>query len=114
MTYFKTAEERRESKSSAYYEFFVGEWEKGDGHWNDTSINISDEIWDELKMGRLIRSVVNSFDSCGVNKISDMQWTAIVAAASLVGGELYEAILEADKWASRCLIEHNCFTILGL
>ena len=76
MKYFITEEERKTSGSTCYFEFMKGRYH--DKCWLPDSISISDELWDEVGLSKLISGVIGCFDYYGVTVINKHQWGEIV------------------------------------
>lgn len=112
MKYFIDEIARKASGSSCYFEFMIGEYH--DECWLADSISISDEIFDELKLYELIGSTVPSFDYYGLTEVNLSQWQSIVCNARNIGGDVKDAILEADEWAQKAFSTSKVITICGL
>ena len=113
--YFLNEVERKASNSTCYHEFFKGEWdENACEFWNETSINIHDDLMSSLGLDTLLLSIADNYDPLGVTKINREQWEKIYARAEEIGGSLFEAICEAASWAEENFRQHKVFTILGM
>ena len=57
---------------------------------------------------------VKNVDTNGETEINKTQWLQIVSKAMTMGGEIQEAISEADVWAKKVFETESVFTILGI
>lgn len=101
-----------ERRGTCYHEFKKG---KFDGHfWYKDSLLIHDDILYDLRLGKLFRSVVPSYDEYGETEINMIQWHEIYLKAKKIGGETKLAIDEINKWAESAFRTDNIITILGI
>ena len=115
MKYFLSEYERRATGSTCYHEFYKGKWDENKLlFWSKDSMCISDDMMYDLKLDRLISSVVNEYDPCGETEINEAQWKAIRAEAEEIGGNLFDAITEIAPWVENNYMTNNVFTILGI
>ena len=112
MKYFVNDEQRKNSHSSGYLEFQEGRFH--DKCWLDTSINISDDLWDEYHVSDLILEVVPEFDFYGMTVITKEQWEHIAAKSQTEQCTCKEILAEAIPWVKNCFEANDVFTILGL
>lgn len=115
MRYFITEQQRKKTKSTCYHEFFQGIWDMDrDGHWNENSLMIHDDIFCEIGLDNLIAEANAQYDYFGETRLTQEQWEYIVAKAAAIGGELENAIGEITPWAMDCYKENSIITILGM
>ncbi len=112
MSYFIDEKKRKESQSSSYFEFQKGKYR--DKCWLPDSISIHMDIFDDLHLYDLIRSVIPAFDYYGLTEITPGNWEKIIRKAHLIGGETEAAMIEADKWVKNAFSNEPIFTICGI
>ena len=112
MKYFITAEERKTSGSTCYFEFMKGRYH--DKCWLPYSISISDELWDEVGLSKLISGVIGCFDYYGVTVINKHQWGEIVKNSKGSDPIIEDVIEELIPWLKDCFKDYEVFTILGI
>lgn len=112
MKYFINEKEREASHSTCYLEFQEGQYH--DKCWLDSSISISDEIWDKYQMSKLIHMVVPNFDFYGLTMITKEQWLAIVENSQNEDCLCKDVIQEAIPWVNKCFESNDVFTICGI
>lgn len=112
MKYFITEDVRKATGSTCFFEF-----QKGKYHnkcWLPDSISIENDVFDELKLYEIIKTVIPDFDYYGLTEISRNSWDRIVKQAIAVGGKAEEAITEANEWAMATYSEYSVITICGI
>lgn len=110
MKYFCNEKERI---GTCYHEFQKGNFEKIEC-WKEDSLLIHDDIHYKIDLGGLIKSVIETYDPFGVVKVSRDEWEMIYENAQKQGGELKEAVLEANPWVERTFEEYEVFTMIGM
>ena len=110
MKYFCREKER---KGTCYHEFQRGRWD-GKTFWKEDSLLLDDDILWQLGFEKLLKETLPHYDAYAETEVSRKQWNAIMQRARELGGELQEAVEEADTWIRAELGEEECFTILGL
>ena len=112
MKYFIDEDQRKASHSSCYLEFQQGQYH--DKCWLDTSISISDEVWNSRHVSDLILEVIPEFDFYGITIVTKVQWDNILTKSQSDGCTCKEIIAEAVPWAAKCFETHDVFTIIGM
>lgn len=110
MKYFCTEDMR---VGSSYHEFQKGKSEKIQC-WKKDSILLSDLVYFELGIEDLFYESFENYDYYGVTYVDKSQWDALVLAALDVGGDVYEAVCEADLWAKKVFESEDYITIYGM
>lgn len=110
MKYFCMDKDR---KGTCYHEFYVGKWDEKT-FWKEDSLLLHDDVLYNLKLDYLFREVEPAYDEYGETEINKTQWLQIVSKAMTMGGEIQEAISEADVWAKKVFETESVFTILGI
>lgn len=105
-------DQRKASHSSCYLEFQQGQYH--DKCWLDTSISISDEIWNSRHVSDLILEVIPEFDFYGMTIVTKVQWDNILTKSQSDGCTCKEIIAEAVPWAAKCFETNDVFTIIGM
>ena len=93
------------------------EFQQGQYHdkcWLDTSISISDEIWNSRHVSDLILEVIPEFDFYGMTIVTKVQWDNILTKSQSDGCTCKEIIAEAVPWAAKCFETNDVFTIIGM
>ena len=110
LKYFSTEGSRQ---GTCYHEFQKGKW---DGHtfWKEDSLLIHDDVHLELKLYGLFKQVLPTYDAFGDIAVNKTQWQEIYAMAEEIGGEMFEAIQEADAWVKECFETEEVFYMLGI
>lgn len=114
MKYFWTELQRRQKHTSCCFEFRKGAYREEDPHWQEDSICLYADIFDELELYPLFRKAVPQFDYCGPTEVTKKQWQALLGIAKEHGGEALQVVMELSQWAEACLREEEVFTILGI
>lgn len=112
MKYFVNEDERKASGSTCFFEF-----QKGKYHnkcWLPDSISIDMDIFDDLKLYELIKSIVPNFDYYGLTEINANEWEKILSTAHSIGGKTEKVIQEANEWATTAFSEFPVITICGI
>lgn len=110
MNYFISEEER---KGTVYYEFQKGPFD-GISFWKEDSILLSDDIYSEIGLGKLLKKLIPDYDDCDNTEINEEMWRLIKEEAFYIGGKLFECIREAEEWVDEAFGEYDVFTIIGL
>ena len=110
MKYFCYDDERG---GTCYHEFYKGKFD-GVSFWKKDSIFIHDDILCKLGMIDLFLSVIPRYDSLDETEVNKEQWDDIKNQAKAIGGNLFEAIEEADIWVQETFLSHMVFTIIGI
>ena len=95
-----------------YLEFQQGQYH--DKCWLDTSISISDEVWNSRHVSDLILEVIPEFDFYGITIVTKVQWDNILTKSQSDGCTCKEIIAEAVPWAAKCFETNDVFTIIGM
>ena len=111
MKYFCTENERKESKSTCYFEFQKGR-HKGK-HWLEDSLCIHNDLLSD-EIYQIFVNVIPQFDPFGITEVSPEQWQQMKCNAEAVGGEVLIAIMELDEWVEKCFEKEKVFTICGI
>ena len=82
--------------------------------WLDTSISISDEVWNSRHVSDLILEVIPEFDFYGITIVTKVQWDNILTKSQSDGCTCKEIIAEAVPWAAKCFETNDVFTIIGM
>lgn len=112
MKYFVNEDERKATGSTCFFEFQKGKYH--DECWLPDSISIEDDIFDDLKLYEIIKTVVPDFDYYGLTEITRNNWDRIVRQAIAEGGKTEEAIMEANEWAVAVYSEYPVITLCGI
>lgn len=110
MKYFCTEEER---KGTCYHEFQQGKWD-GKTFWKEDSLLMEDDVCWNLGFGKLLKETLPDYDPYANIEVTQVQWDEICQKVAALGGELAEAVGEADTWVHENFLTHEAFTILGL
>ena len=110
MKYFCNNNERVDT---CYHEFQKGKF-NGTDFWKTDSICIHDDIHCKIKLGELLKAVIPEYSPTGDTLVNREQWQMICRKAYESGGELAEAVTEADVWASDTFEQYSFFMILGI
>ncbi len=102
----------RDKKGTCYFEFMAGKFKNE--HWNDNSIFIHADIFDELKLINVFLEIVPHFEYYYITEVSFDEWSRIVLLANQKGGAVAEAVNELDLWAAEIKKTENCITICGI
>lgn len=108
--YFCTEEERQ---GTCYHEFQKGKWDEHT-FWKEDSLLIHDDVHLELKLYGLFKQVLPKYDAYGDVEVNKAQWQQIYAMAEEIGGDIFDAIKEADVWAQECFETEEVFYMLGI
>ncbi|MBQ3161120.1 MAG: hypothetical protein IJC04_03235 [Oscillospiraceae bacterium] len=110
MKYFCKDNERI---GTCYHEFQKGKF-NGTDFWKANSLCIHDDIHCKIKLGELIQSVVPEYSPTGETTVTREQWEVICCKANEAGGELAEAVAEADIWVRNVFDKYDVFTMIGI
>lgn len=110
MKYFSTEQERH---GTCYHEFYKGKWDEKT-FWKDDSLLLHDDILYTLKIDDIFFEVNPDYNPYNETEINKEQWEQICKMAKVIGGEVSEAINEADIWGQETFKEYDVFTILGI
>ena len=67
-----------------------------------------------LIWNKMLADKIAYYNEYGETEINKSQWLQIVSKAKEIGGEIQEAISEADVWAKKVFETESVFTILGI
>lgn len=95
---------------SCYFEFQRGKYEQK--LWQENSIYVSAETFDEFNLKKLIRGVVPAFDYYGITEVTQDEFEEIAARAQDLPAK--DVVDELTAWAERCFETEAVFTILGI
>ncbi len=109
--YFCTEAERQ---GTCYHEFQKGKWDEHTTFWKEDSLLLHDDVHLELKLYGLFKQVLPKYDAYGDVEVSKAQWQEIYTMAEEIGGEVFEAIKEADVWVQECFETEDVFYMLGI
>jgi hypothetical protein len=112
MAYFYTEVQRKASGSTCYLEFQRGQYK--DKCWLSDSLNLHDDIFNNLSLHLLFVQALPNFDHWGLTKVSKPQWKKLKQMAHITGGEVEKVIVELTPWADECFRSESCFTICGI
>lgn len=112
MTYFITETQRKNKKSTRYFEF-----QKGAFHnrcWKETSLCLHVNTFDDLQLYDTFAQALPHFDYFGVTEVTPAQYETLKSMALSRGGEIAAVIEELDPWVRTCFQTEKVFTILGI
>ena len=112
MNYLITAEQRKASHSTLYFEFQKGPFRNQ--HWAAHSVYLHADIFDRLDMYDLFATSIPDFDYYMDTQVSPSQYEVLKANAMLYGGEIAVIFTELDTWVTECFQQESCFTICGI
>ena len=112
MKYFITANQRKASQSTLYFEFQKGRFNRA--FWKEDSVYLHADTFDRLGLCELLTATVPDFCYYSTTQISPAQYEALKSTALKLGGEIAALIEELDMWVAECYRTENCFTILGI
>ena len=112
MHYLITAEQRKASHSTQYFEFQKGRFRNK--FWLIDSVYLHADIFDRLRMYDLFSQSIPDFDSYMDTEVSPTQYQVLKSNAIAHGGEIAAIFSELDIWATECFQHESCFTILGI
>ena len=104
----------RERAGSCYHEFIPGEWD-GKTFWDDDSLCMHDEIFDDYPefLGIWLEAMPG-FEAFGINRMERRQWEALREAARAMGGDCAEFVREMEPWMENAFRKAAFITILGI
>ncbi len=114
MKYFWTESERKQKHTSCCLEFRRGAYREEDPHWQEDSICLYADLFDELELYPLFQKAVPQFDYYGPTEVSRKQWQALYQLAKECGGRKEQAIEELAPWVLGWLRTEEVFTVLGI
>ena len=112
MRYLITAEQRKATHSTLYFEF--QKWAFRDKHWLSDSVYLHADIFDRLGMHELFSKSLPDFDYYYVTQVSHDQYAALKQSAAAYGAEVSVLFEELDGWVNQCFRSESCFTICGI
>lgn len=114
MKYFWTESERKQKHTTCCLEFRKGAYREEDPHWQEDSLCLYADLFDELELYPLFQKAVPQFDYYGSTEVSRKQWQALYQLVKECGGRKEQAIAELAPWVSDCLRTEEVFTIFGI
>ena len=112
MLFFINEEDRKNSKSTCYFEFQKGKYK--DKCWKSDSVSIRDSVWDEYKLSDLFEKSVPDFDYFGTTEVHPEQWENILKICAKEKPKGACVIDDVREWVEECFKEFGCFTICGM
>ena len=112
MNYLITAEQRKASHSTLYFEFQKGPFRNK--FWLSDSIYLHADIFDQLGMYDLFVTSIPDFDYYMDTQVSPSQYKVLEANAMACGGQIAEVFVELNSWVNECFQQEACFTICGI
>ena len=112
MSYLIDAIQRKESRSTCYFEFQKGPFKNR--HWLPDSIYLHADTFDQLGMYDLFAASITNFDYYMDTRVSPSQYEVLKANAMSCGNEIATIFAELDVWVAECFKRHSCFTICGI
>lgn len=111
MKYFLNEAERKESKSTCYFEFQNGKYQGN--HWLKDSLCLHADKFDEFGLYDLFSRSIKDFNYYGPTEVCKAQWMCLVKKSAR--NEFWNDIItELMPWAEMCFEKYNCFTICGI
>ncbi len=111
MTYFSSEQERKESRSTCYFEFQKGKFKNK--FWLNKSLYLHGDVFDTFKLSNLFSSAIENFSYYAITEVSKEQWISLVKKSQ--ENEQWKNIIEElMPWVEECFIVHECFTICGI
>ena len=111
MKYFLNEAERKESRSTCYFEFQKGEFRHK--HWLKDSFCLHADVFDTLMLYYLFSGAIEGFCYYAPNEVSKEQWNNLVEKSK--ENEHWKNVIEELKpWVEECFTEYVCFTICGI
>lgn len=80
----------------------------------ESSLNLHMDLWDELKLSRLLKQALDEFDYYGVSTVGKTEWESMVQIADQEASPWKEVLEELTPWVEECFQEYDCFIILGI
>ena len=112
MHYLITAEQRKATHSSLFFEFQIGTF--CNRHWLPDSVYLHADLFDSLGMYDLFRKSIPEFDYYYVTQVSPHQYAVLKRNADAYGAEVSALFAELDGWVTQCFRSEACFTICGI
>ena len=106
------AARRRALGGTCYFEFQRGRF-RGK-HWQERSVYLHADRFDELKLYDIFAEAMPDFDYCGVTSVTPAQYERLKALALAQGGETAALMEELEHWVQDCFYTENVFTICGI
>ena len=111
MKYFLNEAERKESRSTCYFEFQKGKFRHK--HWLKDSLCLHADVFDTLMLYYLFSDSIEGFCYYAPNEVSKEQWNNLVEKSK--ENEHWKNVIEELKpWVEECFTEYVCFTICGI
>lgn len=112
MKYFINENQRKERRSTCFFEFQRGKY---DGEcWKEDSLNIPCDLFDAMGLGKILDEALTDFDYYGTTEVNYEQWEKIKELLSEKGGEFGELLAELEPWAEDNFKEFNVFNLWGI
>ena len=112
MEYFITAAARKESGSTAFFEFQVGAFKNK--FWQPDSLYLSAERMAESGLSALLRETLPGYSPYGVTRVTKKQWAALLSAGETADAGTRKLLSELTPWVQNCFQKRRVFHILGL
>ena len=112
MLYFVNAEDRKESRSTCYFEFQKGKHKNK--FWKSDSVNIAVSLWNEYELSDLFGRAVPDFGYYGITEVRPEQWKNILEICQNENPKGACVIEDVRKWVEECFKTDGCFTICGI
>ncbi len=113
--YFISNQERiARGGSTDYLEFYPGIQKDEMEFWNDESLLINEDDFDEIGLGPFFDHNLKDFDFYDITYVPFKDWEIFFAKAKNESEIVQEAMKELADWVNKVLKEQPGFTILGL
>ena len=112
MSYVITAEQRKATHSTLYFEFQKGTFRNK--HWLVDSVYLHADIFDRLGLYDLFFESIPNFDHYYVTQVTPDQYSVLKQNAATFGPEVSAFFEELDVWVTQCFRDESCFTICGI
>ncbi len=98
-----------------YLEFYPGVQEEDEvSFWNDDSLLINEDIFDEIGLGAFFDQNLKDFDFYGITYVSLKEWESLFSKVENESEKVQEGMKELADWLKGVFKEQPGFTILGL
>ncbi len=110
MKYFCKEEDRN---GTDYHEFQKGRWYK-QTFFDSHSIIIKDDVLKQIGLKALFEKCIPDYDYNSASEVTEKTWNKMLKEAKKQGGEVEEALLEAEPWVKDNFLTEESFSILGI